>query len=188
MLTTSLQQTKKWFETNRLVGFWLKTLIGANLIALFAQISVPMYPVPITGQTLAVTVVGFALGRKAGTSAVLLYLLEGSVGLPVFAGGSSGIQALFGATGGYLIGFVPTAYLLGYFSDKGVLNSVWKSTAVALLASLVTFAFGLAQLSLFVPADKLLALGFYPFIIGGIIKALLASLLVVPSRRFFSTL
>lgn len=186
MLTTSLQQTKKWLETNRLVGFWLKTFIGANLIAIFAQISVPMYPVPITGQTLAVTVVGFALGRKAGTSAVLLYLLEGIIGLPVFANGASSIAPFFGATGGYLIGFVPTAYLLGYFSDKGILNSLWKSTTVALLASLVTFVFGLTQLAFFVPADKVLEFGFYPFIIGGVIKALLASLLVVPSYRFFS--
>lgn len=188
MLTTQLTQTKRWLECNQAVAFWLKTAIGANLIALFAQISVPMYPVPITGQTLALTVVGFALGRKAGTAAVLLYLFEGIIGLPVFANGGAGIGALFGASGGYLIGFVPTAYVLGYFSDKGVLNSFWKSVAVALLATVITFAFGLAQLSLFVPADKVLEFGLYPFIIGGVIKAVLASLLVIPSHKFFSKL
>lgn len=188
MVTHSLSLTKKWFETHRLAGFWLKTFIGANLIAIFAQISVPMYPVPITGQTLALTVVGFALGRKAATSAVLFYLFEGIIGLPVFANGSAGLQVLMGPSGGYLLGFVPTAYLLGYFSDKGVLSSIWKSIAVAMLATVVTFAFGLAQLSLFVPADKLLAFGLYPFIIGGVIKAVLASVLVAPSYRFFSKL
>lgn len=188
MLTTQLTHTKRWLETNRLAAFWLKTIIGANLIALFSQISVPMYPVPITGQTLALTVVGFALGRKAATSAVLFYLFEGVIGLPVFANGSSGLAPLFGTTGGYLIGFVPTAYVLGYFSDKGVLNSFWKSVAVALLATVITFAFGLAQLSLFVPADKVLQFGLYPFIIGGVIKAVLASALVSPSYRFFSKL
>ncbi|QIM62126.1 biotin transporter BioY [Pasteurellaceae bacterium Orientalotternb1] len=188
MLIAQLTQTKKWLETNRLAAFWLKTIIGANLIAIFAQISVPMYPVPITGQTLALTVVGFALGRKAATSAVLCYLFEGIIGLPVFANASSGIQALLGPSGGYLIGFVPTAYLLGYFSDKGVLNSFWKSVFAALLATVVTFAFGLAQLSLFVPADKVLAFGLYPFILGGVIKAFLASVLVIPSHRFFSKL
>lgn len=188
MLTTQLTQTKRWLERNQAVAFWLKTAIGANLIALFAQISVPMYPVPITGQTLALTVVGFALGRKAGTAAVLLYLFEGIIGLPVFANGGAGVGALFGASGGYLIGFVPTAYVLGYFSDKGVLNSFWKSVAVALLATVITFAFGLAQLSLFVPADKVLEFGLYPFIIGGVIKAVLASLLVIPSHKFFSKL
>lgn len=188
MFTAQLTQTKRWLETNRLAAFWLKTVIGANLIAIFAQISVPMYPVPITGQTLALTVVGFALGRKAGTASVLLYLLEGMIGLPVFANGASGLSVLLGPSGGYLYGFVPTAFVLGYFSDKGVLNSVWKSIGVALLASIITFAFGLAQLSFFVPADKLLAAGLYPFILGGVIKAVLASVLVTPSYKFFSKL
>lgn len=188
MLVAQLTQTKKWLDSNRLAAFWLKTFIGANLIAIFAQIAVPMYPVPITGQTLALTVIGFALGRKAGTAAVLLYLLEGALGLPVFANGGAGIPVLLGPSGGYLFGYVPTAFVLGYFSDKGVLKSVWKSIAVALLASVITFAFGLAQLSFFVPADKLLAAGLYPFIIGGVIKAVLASVLVAPSYRFFSKL
>ena len=188
MFTAQLTQTKRWLEANRAFAFILKTVIGANLIAIFAQISVPMYPVPITGQTLALTVVGFALGRKAAVSAVLLYLFEGAIGLPVFANASSGFQTLLGPSGGYLIGFVPTAYVLGYFSDKGILNSFWKSVVVALLATVITFVFGLAQLSLFVPADKVLAFGLYPFIIGGVIKAVLASLLVIPSYKFFSKL
>lgn len=188
MFTTQLTQTKRWLEANRLLAFWLKTFIGANLIAVFAQIAVPMYPVPITGQTLALTVVGFALGRKAGTAAVLMYLLEGAMGLPVFANGAGGFQHFFGPSGGYLIGYIPTAYVLGYFSDKGVLASFWKSIGVALLASVITFTFGLAQLAFFVPANQVLALGLYPFILGGIIKAALASLLVSPSYKFFSKL
>lgn len=188
MFVASLSQSKKWLESHRLMAFLLKTVIGANLIALFAQITVPAYPVPITGQTLAVTVVGFALGRKAGASAVLCYLLEGILGLPVFANGSFGLSALLGPSGGYLMGFVPTAYVLGYFSDKGVLNSLVKSVAVALFASAITFAFGLAQLSFFVPAENLLMAGLYPFILGGVIKAVLASILVIPSYRFFSKL
>lgn len=77
MFTTQLIQTKRWLEANSITTFWLKTFIGATLLAIFAQISVPMYPVPITGQTLALTVVGFAMGRKAATAAVLLYLLKG---------------------------------------------------------------------------------------------------------------
>ncbi|AHG85602.1 Biotin biosynthesis protein BioY [Bibersteinia trehalosi USDA-ARS-USMARC-190] len=85
-------------------------------------------------------------------------------------------------------GYIPTAYVLGYFSDKGVLSSFWKSVAVALLASVITFAFGLAQLSFFVPEGKVLELGLYPFILGGVIKAALASLLVSPSYKFFSKL
>lgn len=188
MLIAQLSQTKHWLETNRIAAFWLKTFIGANLIAAFAHISVPMYPVPITGQTLALTVVGFALGRKAGTAAVLMYLFEGIMGLPVFAGGKAGLGVLFGPTGGYLLGYIPTAYVLGYFSDKGVLKSFWKSLLVGLAASAITFAFGLAQLSFFVPEGTVLQAGLYPFILGGVIKAILASVLIVPSYKFFSKL
>ncbi|MDP8078970.1 biotin transporter BioY [Phocoenobacter skyensis] len=187
-MISQLTQTKRWLAVNQNTAFWIKSFIGSALIALFAQISVPMYPVPITGQTLAISVVGLGLGRKAGTTAVLLYLLEGVMGLPVFANGGTGLTSLLGPSGGYLIGFVPSAYLLGYFSDKGILNSFTKSILVALVASAVTFAFGLAQLSFFVPADKLLQLGFYPFILGGIIKAVLAGLLVIPTYKFFSKL
>lgn len=188
MFTTQLTQTKRWLETHQVAAFWLKTFIGANLIAIFAQISVPMYPVPITGQTLALTVVGFALGRKAATAAVITYLLEGAMGLPVFANGAAGFQHFFGPTGGYLLGYIPTAYVLGYFCDKGILQSFWKSVAVALFASAITFACGLAQLSFFVPEGKVLELGLYPFILGGVIKAALASVLVSPSYKFFSKL
>ncbi|MDP8033139.1 biotin transporter BioY [Pasteurella atlantica] len=187
-MISQLSQTKQWLAVNQKAAFWIKTFIGANLIALFAQISVPMYPVPITGQTLAVTVVGLGLGRKAGASAVLLYLFEGIIGLPVFANGSMGLASLLGPSGGYLIGFVPSAYLLGYFSDKGVLNSFTKSLVVVFVASVLIFAFGLAQLSFFVPADKVLAYGLYPFILGGVIKAVLASALVIPTYKFFSKL
>ncbi|QLB42242.1 MULTISPECIES: biotin transporter BioY [Mannheimia] len=188
MFATQLTQTKRWLEANSTTAFWLKTFIGATLLAIFAQISVPMYPVPITGQTLALTVVGFAMGRKAATAAVLLYLFEGAIGLPVFAGGASGFHHFFGPTGGYLLGYIPTAYFLGYYSDKGVLNSFWKSLFVALIASVITFAFGLAQLSFFVPEGTVLQAGLYPFILGGVIKALLASVLVSPSYKFFSKL
>ena len=181
-----LTQTKKWFVANNATAFMIKAIIGSILIAIFAQISVPMYPVPMTGQTLALTVIGFALGRKAGTAAVLLYLVEGAIGMPVFANGAAGYPILFGPTGGYLLGFIPTVWILGYFSDKGVLTSFWKSIAVALCATIVTFAFGLTQLAFFVPSDKLLQFGLYPFILGGVIKAVLASALVIPTYRFFS--
>lgn len=187
-MISQLSQTKKWLMSHETFAFWFKVLVGANLIAAFAQISIPLPYVPITGQTLALTVVGFALGRKAGTAAVLAYLAEGAMGLPVFANGAAGIGALLGPSGGYLIGFVPTAYVLGYFSDKGVLKSYAKSIAVALSATAITFVFGLAQLSFFVPADQLLAVGLYPFIVSGIIKAVLASAMVIPAYRFLSKL
>lgn len=187
-MTALLTSTKQWFLTNEHAAFFIKVVFGSLMIALFAQISVPMYPVPITGQTLAVTVVGLALGRKAGISAVLLYLAQGAIGLPVFANGVGGIAAFFGPTGGYLYGFIAAVAILGYFSDKGILKSFVMSTLVALVATAAVFVFGLLHLSFFVPSESLLQFGLYPFIIGGIIKAVLAAALVVPTHKFFSKL
>lgn len=187
-MSTVLASTKQWFMSNEQAAFFIKIVFGSLMIALFAQISVPMYPVPITGQTLAVTVVGLALGRKAGVSAVLLYLAQGAMGLPVFATGSAGLATFFGPTGGYLYGFIASVAILGYFSDKGVLKSYFMSTVVALVATAAVFVFGLMHLSFFVPKGSVLQFGLYPFILGGIVKAVLAAGLVVPTHKFFSKL
>lgn len=173
-----IQQTKFFFIDNSLKVTAIKAIIGSLFIALLAQVSIPLQPVPITGQTLGVTIVGFALGKRAGVASVALYLLEGAIGLPVFANGSSGIAAFFGPTGGYLYGFLATAYILGYFSDKGILNYPMAAFFIAIIASATTFVFGLFQLSFFVPADKVLEYGFTPFIAGGLLKALIASFTV----------
>lgn len=176
---------KHWADSNQNTAFWLKTALGANLIAVMAQFSIPLPLVSITLQSLAVTLVGFALGRKAGVAAVLLYLLEGALGLPVFANGKAGFAVLMGPSGGYLFGFVAMAYILGWFSDRGVLQSFWKSVGAGILATAVMYILGLAQLSLFVGADKVLAYGLYPFIAGDLVKAVIAALLVTPTYRFF---
>ena len=187
-MSTVLSSTKQWLITNEQTAFFIKVIFGSLMIALFAQISVPMYPVPITGQTLAITVVGLALGRKAGISAVLLYLAQGAIGLPVFASGAAGLATFFGPTGGYLYGFIASVAILGYFSDKGILKSYFMSTVVALIATAAVFVFGLIHLSFFVPKESLLQFGLYPFMIGGIIKAVLAAALVVPTHKLFARL
>lgn len=184
-----LLETKKRFLDQSLLSFLVKVFIGAQIIALFAQFQIPMYPVPITGQTLGVTIVGFALGAHAGTAAVILYLLEGIAGLPVFSNGGSGLVHFTKPSAGYLIGFIPSACILGYASDSGVLRSVPLSIAAALLSAIVTFAFGLVWLHKFIPSwEVTLQKGLYPFIIGGVIKALIASALVVPTYHFFRKL
>lgn len=176
---------KKWAAKNRATTFLLQTVIGANLVALGAQLAIPTPFVPISAQSLAVLVVGFALGRNAAVAALLLYLVEGALGLPVFANGKAGISVLMGSSGGYLFGFVAMAAILGWASDRGCLKSWWQSGLAALVATAVMFAFGLAQLSFFVPQGKVLEYGLYPFIIGGIVKSILGCLLVVPAYRFF---
>ncbi len=187
-MSARLVSTKQWLLSHEQAAFFIKVIFGSLMIALFAQITVPMYPVPITGQTLAITVVGLGLGRKAGVSAVLLYLFQGAIGLPVFAGGSAGLAAFFGPTGGYLYGFIASVAILGYFSDKGILKNYLMSTVVAFVATAVTLLFGLIHLSFFVPQGSVLQFGLYPFILGGIIKAILATALVVPTHHLFSKL
>ena len=154
------------------VGFTLLT-------ALLAQIKIPLgfTPVPITGQTLAVMLTGAALGSRRGAAAMTLYLLAGAW-LPFFAGGDSGfIWEL--ASGGYIIGFIPAAYLVGFLSERGWDRRVWIILAM-LLGNIVLYIPGLIQLSIFVPEANVFEIGLYPFILGDLIKIYLAAL-ILPS-------
>jgi biotin transport system substrate-specific component len=162
-------------------------LAGTIVISIAAQISVPMYPVPMTLQTLAILGVGFALGARLGAITVLAYLAEGAVGLPVFAGFANGV-AFAGPTAGFLIGFVGLAFLAGLARDRGVTGPVALS-AVAIAASLALYLPGLAwpmgvagALGVQVPGADLavgpLAAAFMtPFLIGDAVKAVIAGLL-----------
>lgn len=147
---------------------------GASLlIALCAQIAIPLphTPVPVTGQTLAVLLAGALLGRRRGVEAVALYLGGGALGLPFFAP--------FGAhTAGYLIGFLPAAWLTGFLAERGWDRRPETALLMMLAGSAVIFAFGLAWLSRFVSGENLLALGLYPFIPGDIAKSCLAAALL----------
>ena len=177
------------FFSSRAVGITIiKAFLGSMLIAAFAQFTIPLPMVPITGQTLGVCLVGLSLGARGATLATIFYALEGAIGLPVFAGFSGGFGSIIGKTGGYIIGFIPAAFIMGYYADRGVLKSFWKTALVALVASASTFIFGLAQLGFITgaPIDKVLEWGLYPFIIGGIIKAMLATILISPCYKFFS--
>lgn len=154
------------------------TLVGFNvLLVLCAYISVPVpfSPVPITGQTFGVLLLALSLGRIRGTGVVCAYLLEGALGLPVFAGGAFGAHHLIGPTGGYLWGFVAAAWVVGALADKGWDKSVVRSLLAVIFGHAVIFASGLAWLAQFIPAEALLAAGLYPFIAGTIIKSLLAA-------------
>ena len=147
----------------------------ALLTALFARISIPLgfTPVPITGQTLAVLLTGATLGSRRGASAMVLYLVAGSW-LPFYAGGGSGyVWSL--ASGGYIIGFIPAAFVVGYLCEHGWDRRVWIILAM-LLGNIILYIPGLIQLSLFVPEGKVLEFGLYPFILGDLIKLYIASL------------
>jgi biotin transport system substrate-specific component len=163
-------------------------VVGAALLtALCAQISIPIPgdPVPITGQTFAVLLTGAALGSKRGAAGQLLYVLLG-LGLPFYADGDSGVDVIWGATGGYLVGFVFAAYVVGRLAERRMDRNPVKALPVFTIGSLIIFAFGVPWLA--VSADlsmaKAIELGFVPFIPGGIIKALLAAGLLPTAWRF----
>ncbi|MCB2115823.1 MAG: biotin transporter BioY [Rhodobacteraceae bacterium] len=170
----------------------LMVLGGSAFIALAAQVSVPMIPVPMTLQTLAVMLVGFTFGARMGAATLLAYLAEGAMGLPVFAQGMNGI-AFFGPTAGFLIGFVAMAAITGFAADRGVKGLV-ATAAVALFASAfiylpgVLWAMSLAEVAGIDTAkwgaDNLSMIWEYymsPFLIGDTVKAVLAALVVTGS-------
>jgi biotin transport system substrate-specific component len=153
-------------------------IVGASLlVALMAQVSVPLpfSPVPITGQTFAVLLVGAALGARRGSASLLLYLLEGAVGLPVFAGGAGGPAVLLGPTGGYLIGFAAAAWLIGALAGRGLDRRLPGSLLAFLAGEIVIFLCGAAVLALHVGSPNVLPLGVIPFIPGELIKIALAA-------------
>ncbi|MBT2501777.1 biotin transporter BioY [Curtobacterium sp. ISL-83] len=153
---------------------------GAVLTAAAAQVSVPLWPVPITGQTLAVLLVGSALGARRGAASMLVYALLGLVGLPVFAAGTSGAGVLFGASGGYVVGFVAAAAVVGWVADRFGDRPLRTAILSCTLGTVVTFGFGLAWLAVVLGTDlqQTLAYGLYPFIVGGVVKALFGAAVI----------
>jgi len=149
---------------------------GSLLTALAAQIGIrlPFSPVPITGQTLAVLLVGALLGSRRGALSMLTYLLQGLLGLPVFANGMSGLAYALGPTGGYLVGFVGAAWLTGRLAERGWDRCVWSTILAMVAGNIVLYILGLAWLSRFVGA-RAFALGLFPFLIGDALKIVLAA-------------
>ena len=155
----------------------LLALAGSALIALSAQVAVPLpfSPVPVTGQTFAVLLVGAALGATRGAAAVLAYLAEGAAGLPVFAGGLAGPAALLGPSGGYLFGFLPAAWICGALAERGWDRRFLTTLAAMALGDLAVFAVGLPWLARFVGPENAMAFGLAPFVAGNLAKIVLAA-------------
>ena len=158
---------------------------GSMFIALSAQASLltPFSPVPVTGQTLAVLLVGMLFGSRLGVATLLAYMTEGLLGLPVFSGASAGLILLAGPTGGYLVGFVAAVWIVGSLADRGWGISPTKAAAAMALGSIAIYAAGAAWLSLFVGPAAALSLGVAPFLVGDALKiALGATALPILSR------
>jgi biotin transport system substrate-specific component len=120
--------------------------LGSAAITVAAKISIPVWPVPVTLQSMAVALVAGTLGFRRGVGAVLLYLSQGALGLPVFAGALAGPVYLLGPTGGFLVGFLLMAALTGWLADKGAFRNPLSGFATLLAADTLVFAFGFAWL------------------------------------------
>ena len=158
----------------RALRMGLLALVGSLLIAASAQVQVPMYPVPMTMQSFAVLVIGMAYGARLGFATVLLYLAEGALGLPVFAGFKGGAPHLIGPTGGYLVDFALAAGLVGCLAERGWDRSLLRTFAAMMAGKVVIFLLGVGWLATLIGTEKAIALGFLPFIYGIVLKVALA--------------
>lgn len=167
------QPTQSLFSVRNIV----LAVIGSLVVAIAAQINIPMVPVPMTLQTLAVLSIGAAFGARLGAATLALYALEGAAGLPVFAQMKAGVAIVAGPTGGYIIGFILAAALVGYLAEQGWSRSIPKMIVAALLGAIVLYIPGLVWLHQFANGwAQTFEWGITPFIVGDIVKAVIAAL------------
>ncbi len=164
----------------RIIREIVLVVTGSILIALAAQFyfPLPFSPVPITGQTFAVLLLAALYGHNRGGLTVLTYLILGIAGRPVFASGAFGIATIIGPTGGYLVGFLPAAYIVGLLSKKGWDRKVWTTATSMIIGNVIIYLAGITWLSRFVGWDNVLQTGLIPFLIGDGAKIALATLLL----------
>ncbi len=157
---------------------------GAAIIAVLAQVTIPLPLIPITGQTLAVGIVVTILGTRLGTLSVLLYILLGAAGLPVFSGMSGGLGILVGPTGGYIVGFLATAIIMGLYLDKFGITFT-QAIIANIIGMIITLSFGTVWLKIVADYTWTAAFlgGTAPFIVVGIVKAVMAAWIGVIVRR-----
>lgn len=162
-------------------------LAGALLVALAAQISIPLpfTPVPITGQTFAVVLVGASLGAVRGGASMALYVLVGALGAPVYFSGNSGIEHVLGASGGYLLSYPIAAALTGMLAQRGWDRRFSSAVAAMLTGNVIIYVIGLPWLAAAVGAglEETLKLGLYPFVPGDVFKLYLAGALLPGAWR-----
>ncbi|MGP4081121.1 biotin transporter BioY [Pseudalkalibacillus sp. R45] len=156
----------------------------AAITAILAQIEIPLPIVPISGQTLAVGLTATILGSRYGAIAMVCYAAMGAIGLPVFAEAKGGAQVLVGPTGGYIFGFIAAAYITGFFLERTKFT-IPKAMIANTIGMVVTLVMGTVQLKFVLDMSwsQALAVGVYPFIVVGLIKAFLASWIGITVRK-----
>ncbi|MCH2545046.1 MAG: Biotin transporter BioY [Alphaproteobacteria bacterium MarineAlpha5_Bin2] len=163
----------------------LLILFGTILLAISSKIQVPFWPVPMTMQTFIVFLIGMTYGWRLSFFTLLAYLVEGALGLPVFAKGG-GLMYLAGPTAGYLYGMLGAATLMGFLSEKGYSQSYFKCFITLILGSIVIFAFGVGYLGSIIGYDKALSAGLMPFVPSEFFKIALALVLIPSFTKFLN--
>ncbi|MEO5804923.1 biotin transporter BioY [Devosia sp.] len=159
-------------------------LLGTAFLALSSYVEVPMYPVPMTMQTLAVTLVGALYGWRLGALTIVAWLIEGALGLPVLAGGAAGFAHFMGPTGGYLFAFPVIGALVGWLAERGWNGQRVVLAFVAMLAgNLLCLALGASWLSVSIGVEKAITFGVTPFVLGGVLKSVLGAALLMGLTR-----
>ncbi len=161
-------------------------LAGVVVVSLLAQAAIPMWPVPITGQTLGVIVVGAALGARRGAAALTTYMLVGLAGLPVFAGGVGGPAYVLAPSFGFILGFIPAAFVAGWFAERAWDRRPFLAFTGFVAASIIPFLIGVPYMAVVLsvmngaalPLVQVFEMGVFPFIVGGIVKAVIAALVL----------
>lgn len=183
-----MAQTEVKKKTNSKITDMVYIGLSAAIIAVCSWISIPL-TVPITLQTMGVVLISGLFGAKRGTLSILLYILIGAIGVPVFSGFKSGFGVLLGSTGGYIIGFIFTALIVGIISDKT--NKLWALILSMVVGILVCYAFGTAWFAVVYaktnePASLATILGWcvIPFLIPDAIKIALAAVLTNRLKKF----
>ncbi|MBO9665604.1 MAG: biotin transporter BioY [Bdellovibrio sp.] len=183
-----LPQALSKLITNSTFAYAAAFISGSALLALTAQLSIPLpfTPVPITGQTFGVALLALLWGRKRAAGAFALYLAEGAVGLPVFSQGKAFLTV--GPTMGYLVGMLLATWIVGTLADRGYAKSFKGALLSAYAGSAIIFLCGTLGLSFFVPKEQVLIMGVFPFLIGDLVKnALAAGTVATFYRRSKST-
>jgi len=161
------------------------TLISlfAALTAVGGFISIPLYPVPLTLQTLFTLLAAMILGSVMGASSQIIYVLLGVIGLPVFAGFKAGVGILFGPTGGFLFGFIISAYIIGKIVELKKEKNIFYYFLAGIIGTIILYIIGITQLSLVtgIGIKKAITVGMLPFLPGDILKIIAASFI---ARKF----
>ncbi|AKK20269.1 biotin transporter BioY [Candidatus Liberibacter africanus] len=163
---------------NRSLAWKFATLIFGNLfLILSSYIVVPMIPVPMTMQTFAVTLIGAVYGWRFGGMMVIIWLIEGALGLPVLAGGAGGIHCFVGATAGYIFSFPIAAFLMGWLSERGWNgNRVFLAFSGMLISNTLVILFGAGWLATLIGYKPAIILGLKPFLTGAVIRSFVGAL------------